>query len=180
MRALYPWQQKTPEALRETLFPPSFFSKCLVDFWVWQSVLFFWFVQEQQPTQHNFSVHKHNRYRWQKRVLQVSYRRKQEALKSCTPSTCWQVKHKTRGSAHVTRPSPDFSFNTIDRAPLASMLTTALTGRTVRKGCVWPGFVVRWKLQLENWVTVAHVRLPTVGKTLLHPLNAPNVIFVTL
>lgn len=48
-------------------------------------VLFFFSrVQEQQPTQHNFSVHKHNRYRWQKRVLQVSSAAKQEPLKSNT------------------------------------------------------------------------------------------------
>lgn len=36
-------------------------------------------VQEKQPAQHNFSVHKHNRYRWQKRVLQVSLGAKQES-----------------------------------------------------------------------------------------------------
>ncbi|XP_029689279.1 formin-like protein 13 [Takifugu rubripes] len=32
--------------------------------------------EEQEPTQHNFSVHKHNRYRWQKRVLQIDFKTK--------------------------------------------------------------------------------------------------------
>ncbi|KAI9515638.1 hypothetical protein NQZ68_023288 [Dissostichus eleginoides] len=32
--------------------------------------------EEQQPSQYNFSVHKHNRYRWQKRVLQIDFKTK--------------------------------------------------------------------------------------------------------
>ncbi|XP_023122489.1 uncharacterized protein LOC111566228 [Amphiprion ocellaris] len=33
-------------------------------------------LQEQKPSQYNFSVHKHGRYRWQKRVLQVDSKTK--------------------------------------------------------------------------------------------------------
>ncbi|XP_040007677.1 formin-like protein 13 [Xiphias gladius] len=32
--------------------------------------------EEQKPTQYNFSVHKHGRYRWQKRVLQIDFKTK--------------------------------------------------------------------------------------------------------
>ncbi|KAK5864054.1 hypothetical protein PBY51_001029 [Eleginops maclovinus] len=32
--------------------------------------------EEQEPSQYNFSVHKHNRYRWQKRVLQIDFKNK--------------------------------------------------------------------------------------------------------
>lgn len=32
--------------------------------------------EEQKPSQYNFSVHKHGRYRWQKRVLQVDFKTK--------------------------------------------------------------------------------------------------------
>ncbi|XP_044067459.1 formin-like protein 13 [Siniperca chuatsi] len=32
--------------------------------------------QEQQPSQYNFSVHKHSHYRWQKRVLQIDFKTK--------------------------------------------------------------------------------------------------------
>ncbi|KAK5895172.1 hypothetical protein CesoFtcFv8_011790 [Champsocephalus esox] len=32
--------------------------------------------EEQQPSQYNFSVQKHNRYRWQKRVLQIDFKTK--------------------------------------------------------------------------------------------------------
>lgn len=32
--------------------------------------------EELQPSQYNFSVHKHNRYRWQKRVLQMDFKTK--------------------------------------------------------------------------------------------------------
>ncbi|XP_070824872.1 uncharacterized protein [Chaetodon trifascialis] len=32
--------------------------------------------EEQQPSQYNFSVHKHGRYRWQKRVLQIDFKTK--------------------------------------------------------------------------------------------------------
>ncbi|XP_028265570.1 formin-like protein 13 [Parambassis ranga] len=32
--------------------------------------------EEQQPSQYNFSVHKHGRYRWQKRVLQMDFKTK--------------------------------------------------------------------------------------------------------
>ncbi|XP_070695075.1 uncharacterized protein [Pempheris klunzingeri] len=33
-------------------------------------------LEEQQPSQHNFSVHKHSRYRWQKRVIQIDFKTK--------------------------------------------------------------------------------------------------------
>lgn len=32
--------------------------------------------EEQKPSQYNFSVHKHGRYRWQKRVLQIDFKTK--------------------------------------------------------------------------------------------------------
>ncbi|XP_068997946.1 uncharacterized protein [Embiotoca jacksoni] len=32
--------------------------------------------EEQQPTQYNFSVHKHARYRWQKRIIQIDFKTK--------------------------------------------------------------------------------------------------------
>ncbi|RVE71040.1 hypothetical protein OJAV_G00070130 [Oryzias javanicus] len=32
--------------------------------------------EEQLPSQYNFSVHKHNRYRWQKRILQIDFKTK--------------------------------------------------------------------------------------------------------
>ncbi|XP_070766720.1 uncharacterized protein [Enoplosus armatus] len=32
--------------------------------------------EEQQPSQYNFSVHKHSHYRWQKRVLQIDFKTK--------------------------------------------------------------------------------------------------------
>uniref|UniRef100_A0A8C7ZJJ7 Uncharacterized protein n=1 Tax=Oryzias sinensis TaxID=183150 RepID=A0A8C7ZJJ7_9TELE len=31
-------------------------------------------TEEQLPSQHNFSVHKYNRYRWQKRILQIDFK----------------------------------------------------------------------------------------------------------
>uniref|UniRef100_UPI0037E7538C uncharacterized protein n=1 Tax=Semicossyphus pulcher TaxID=241346 RepID=UPI0037E7538C len=33
-------------------------------------------LQEEEPTQYNFSVHKHGRYRWQKRILQIDFNTK--------------------------------------------------------------------------------------------------------
>ncbi|TMS16495.1 hypothetical protein E3U43_013788 [Larimichthys crocea] len=33
-------------------------------------------LAEEEPSQYNFSVHKHGRYRWQKRVLQIDFKTK--------------------------------------------------------------------------------------------------------
>lgn len=61
----------SPESLRDVLW------RCwqVCDSHLWGTNIWVFLVacqQELQPSQYNFSVHKHNRYRWQKRVLQVS------------------------------------------------------------------------------------------------------------
>lgn len=70
----------TYEGMRRMAFVPQlsrkqndllFSRKCFsFSVYVWR-VFFFW-KQEQEPSQYNFSVYKHSHYRWQKRVLQVS------------------------------------------------------------------------------------------------------------